>query len=463
MRDPDLVVRAQMAASALEGAWHRWRVGYGRVTDPMPAVSSYVGYSLEDPWGQPRVVFGLAAEDAEQLAALLERHDRAEPAYAAVTTQPIVTDLSARAPARPAPLPVPRQAPSAVANRKADQLLSGQPLADLVFSGDSSGYDEPVYRQAAAAMKEAAAARDLARRAKIGAGFAPAPVSPADSDSASEHRAGSVGTTDPSDAVNLVSPAWMGSLAMAAVTAKAEAEARIRAVLTKPGRKSAEPSKFDDDAGEGVVVADDGRVGDSHDTAGDSATGLGDVTDVDAADGRIVDGDEGRTELPEIYATDVLEPLPTAEEAGARAPGLEEPTGALSPDDQDQDAPDRDAVDRVGSDRDADDADTADQDAVDQDAVDQDAVDQDAVDQAAVGQAASDGDASDGDAHDKDADDPDLGDGSRETDDHDVAARDQSGGPESGVAKRGRVTRSYPIARLSKTKRSGASNQPAGS
>src|SRR5215472_17440831 len=142
MRDPDLVVRAQMAASALEGAWHRWRVGYGRVTDPMPAVSSYVGYSLEDPWGQPRVVFGLAAEDAEQLAALLERHDRAELAYPAVTTQPIVTELPARAPARPAPLPVPRQAPPAVANRQAGHRLAGEPLtgqslADLVLSGDS--------------------------------------------------------------------------------------------------------------------------------------------------------------------------------------------------------------------------------------------------------------------------------------------------------------------------------------
>src|SRR5215472_18055208 len=123
MRDPDLVFKAQLAAAALERAWQRWRVIHGLVADPMPAVSSYVGYSLEDPWGQPRVVFGLAAEDAEQLAALLERHDRAEPAYAAVTTQPIVTDLSARASARPAPLPVPRQAPPAVANRQAGHRL----------------------------------------------------------------------------------------------------------------------------------------------------------------------------------------------------------------------------------------------------------------------------------------------------------------------------------------------------
>ncbi|HEY9245045.1 MAG TPA: hypothetical protein VIP48_23850, partial [Streptosporangiaceae bacterium] len=35
-------------------------------------MSSYVGYSIEEPWGRPRVVFGVAAEDAERLAAFLE-------------------------------------------------------------------------------------------------------------------------------------------------------------------------------------------------------------------------------------------------------------------------------------------------------------------------------------------------------------------------------------------------------
>ena len=38
----------------------------------MPPVSSYVGYSIEEPWGRPRVVFGVNAEDAERLAALLQ-------------------------------------------------------------------------------------------------------------------------------------------------------------------------------------------------------------------------------------------------------------------------------------------------------------------------------------------------------------------------------------------------------
>ena len=75
MRDPDLVSRAQRAAAALERAWDHWRTSDGLDAQPPPPVSSYVGYSLEEPWGQPRVVFGVAAEEAEQLAALLDRHE----------------------------------------------------------------------------------------------------------------------------------------------------------------------------------------------------------------------------------------------------------------------------------------------------------------------------------------------------------------------------------------------------
>ena len=74
MRDPDLVLRAQRAATALELAWDRWRTTHGLGADPLPPVSSYVGYSLEEPWGQPRVVFGIDAEEAEQLAAILDGH-----------------------------------------------------------------------------------------------------------------------------------------------------------------------------------------------------------------------------------------------------------------------------------------------------------------------------------------------------------------------------------------------------
>jgi hypothetical protein len=85
MRDPDLVLRAQRAASALERAWERWRVMHGFGADPLPPVSSYVGYSLEEPWGQPRVVFGIGAEEAEKLAAILDGHDCVGPVHAEVT------------------------------------------------------------------------------------------------------------------------------------------------------------------------------------------------------------------------------------------------------------------------------------------------------------------------------------------------------------------------------------------
>lgn len=86
MRDPNLIVRAQQAAAELERAWDRWRTLHGLGIDPPPPVSSYVGYSLEEPWGQPRVVFGIDAREAEQLAALLDRHDCNGPVYASVAS-----------------------------------------------------------------------------------------------------------------------------------------------------------------------------------------------------------------------------------------------------------------------------------------------------------------------------------------------------------------------------------------
>lgn len=85
MRDPDLIVRAQQAAAVLESAWCRWRKMHGLAAAPQPAVSSYVGYSLDAPWGQPRIVFGICAEEAEQLALLLTRHDCVGPVHAAVS------------------------------------------------------------------------------------------------------------------------------------------------------------------------------------------------------------------------------------------------------------------------------------------------------------------------------------------------------------------------------------------
>jgi hypothetical protein len=60
--------------------------GFG--ADPLPPVSSYVGYSLEEPWGQPRVVFGIGADEAEKLAAILDGHDCVGPVHAEVTARP---------------------------------------------------------------------------------------------------------------------------------------------------------------------------------------------------------------------------------------------------------------------------------------------------------------------------------------------------------------------------------------
>jgi hypothetical protein len=183
MRDPELVFKAQLAASALERAWHRWRVMHGLVADPMPAISSYVGYSLEEPWGQPRVVFGVSANDAEQLAALLNRHDCIGPVHATVAGQQ-ATEVPAGA---SRPLPVPPQAPSVIAEQSSGG--DGRPAGKGQRTAGPVGEpDGPVYRQVARAAREAARQAAAAKQA-AGSGqaavaaeaghAAPAPVLPA--------------------------------------------------------------------------------------------------------------------------------------------------------------------------------------------------------------------------------------------------------------------------------------------
>ena len=127
MRDPDLTFKAQMAASALERAWGRWRVARGLDTDPAPAVSSYVGYSLDDPWGQPRVVFGLTADEAEHLAALLEgrEHIDAGSLRQAAPASAGRRDHGVQA-AGPRPLPVPPQEPAINAEQSGGRSMSGR-------------------------------------------------------------------------------------------------------------------------------------------------------------------------------------------------------------------------------------------------------------------------------------------------------------------------------------------------
>lgn len=123
MRDPELMLRAQRAATELERAWDRWRTMHGLGADPLPPVSSYVGYSLEEPWGQPRVVFGIAAGEAEHLAALLDRHDCAGPVYAAMTSQGARQEASTGARDGGRGVHVPSQAPAGPAAR---DLPAGQ-------------------------------------------------------------------------------------------------------------------------------------------------------------------------------------------------------------------------------------------------------------------------------------------------------------------------------------------------
>jgi len=78
MRDPELVARAQRAATRLETAWEQWRTLHGLAVAPGQPVVSYVGYSLKEPWGEPRVVIGVDADEAEYLAEFLERDECAK-------------------------------------------------------------------------------------------------------------------------------------------------------------------------------------------------------------------------------------------------------------------------------------------------------------------------------------------------------------------------------------------------
>jgi hypothetical protein len=106
MRDPELVARAQHAAARLESAWERWRALQGMGETSAQPVVGYVGYALNEPWGQPRAVIGFSADEAERLADLLERdgdsgagqrlelaqrHVSAQPGAPSVTAAPVAS------------------------------------------------------------------------------------------------------------------------------------------------------------------------------------------------------------------------------------------------------------------------------------------------------------------------------------------------------------------------------------
>lgn len=141
MRDPELMQRADRAAITLEQAWERWRGLHGLGTEPLPPVSSYVGYSLEEPWGQPRVVFGLRADEAELLASLLEGHECAGAVLA--TGADAVLDDDGVQPAYTAQISVPAQARPPAAD--ADDPVTQQPAepAGSAESAEPAGSAEP--------------------------------------------------------------------------------------------------------------------------------------------------------------------------------------------------------------------------------------------------------------------------------------------------------------------------------
>jgi hypothetical protein len=207
MRDPDLVKRAERAAISLERAWNRWRAAHGLDAGPTPPVSSYVGYSLVEPWGQPRVVFGVGADEAEKLAALLDGHDCVGPVHAEITSRvspprPEITtrpDWRRAGPesqaAAPGPLsadplgPDPRRrapAPSPAASREPapDQSRSAANAGHAAASREPA--PEPGYRLAserpAAASPRVAVPRPAEPAPAVAAVRAPA-TPPADDDS----------------------------------------------------------------------------------------------------------------------------------------------------------------------------------------------------------------------------------------------------------------------------------------
>src|ERR1700750_746025 len=61
----NLVARPQRAATRLESAWEQWLALHGLAVASRQPVVSYVGYSLKEPWGEPRVVIGIDADEAE--------------------------------------------------------------------------------------------------------------------------------------------------------------------------------------------------------------------------------------------------------------------------------------------------------------------------------------------------------------------------------------------------------------
>ena len=104
MRDPELVACAQRAATRLESAWEQWRALHGLAVAPGQPVVSYVGYSLKEPWGEPRVVIGIDADEAEYLAEFLDRDECAQRGQAPLQPAQLRQARDQHVPFQPGPL-----------------------------------------------------------------------------------------------------------------------------------------------------------------------------------------------------------------------------------------------------------------------------------------------------------------------------------------------------------------------
>jgi hypothetical protein len=127
MRDPELVARAQRAATRLESAWEQWRALHGLAVAPGQPVVSYVGYSLKEPWGEPRVVIGIDADEAEYLAEFLDRDECAQRGQQVPSQQ--VQLPQAQLPQVPAPAGPAAAGTAAVrsaSSGKADRVTAGR-------------------------------------------------------------------------------------------------------------------------------------------------------------------------------------------------------------------------------------------------------------------------------------------------------------------------------------------------
>ncbi len=129
MRDPELVARAQRAAKRLEMAWEQWRALHGLAVAPGQPVVSYVGYSLKEPWGEPRVVIGIDADEAEFLADFLDRDECARRGQVPqqVPFQPRLVQSGPRPPS-PSPAPAPPEPPQESRGEYTSSSLLGAPV-----------------------------------------------------------------------------------------------------------------------------------------------------------------------------------------------------------------------------------------------------------------------------------------------------------------------------------------------